>query len=110
MNYRHVFHAGNFADVFKHAILARILLHLNEKPQPYRVIDTHAGAGLYDLSGTLANRTGEWRDGIGRLMLEDAVPAVGDLLKPLLDVVTAQNRSGKLRIYPGSPAVALAVM
>jgi 23S rRNA (adenine2030-N6)-methyltransferase len=110
MNYRHVFHAGNFADVFKHAILTRILLHLNEKPQPYRVIDTHAGAGLYDLSGSLANRTGEWRDGIGRLMPEGGAPAVGDLLKPLLDAVAAHNRSGKLRTYPGSPAVALSVM
>ena len=67
MNYRHVFHAGNFADVFKHVVLARILRHLAEKPQAYRVIDTHAGAGLYDLAGALANRTGEWRDGIGRL-------------------------------------------
>jgi len=110
MNYRHVFHAGNFADVFKHAILTRILLHLNEKPQPYRVIDTHAGAGLYDLTGTLANRTGEWRDGIGRLMPEGGPPAGGDLLKPLLDAVSGQNRSGKLRAYPGSPLVALSMM
>jgi len=113
MNYRHVFHAGNFADVFKHAILARILLHLNEKPQPYRVIDTHAGAGRYDLSGTLANKTGEWRDGIGRLTAEDGAVADAnndDMLKPLLDAVAACNPSGTLRIYPGSPAVALSVM
>jgi 23S rRNA (adenine2030-N6)-methyltransferase len=115
MNYRHIFHAGNFADVFKHAILTRILLYLSEKPQPYRVIDTHAGAGLYDLTGTLANRTGEWRDGIGRLISESGLPAGSELLKPLLDAVTAHNRSedlrsGKLRTYPGSPAIALSVM
>ena len=110
MNYRHVFHAGNFADVFKHAVLTRILLHLNEKPQPYRVIDTHAGAGLYDLTGTLANRTGEWRDGIGRLRPESGPLAGGELLKPLLDTVSGQNRAGKLRAYPGSPLVALSVM
>ena len=110
MNYRHIFHAGNFADVFKHAILTHILLHLNEKPQPYRVIDTHAGAGLYDLMGTLANRTGEWRDGIGRLLPNGDTPAGGDLIKPLLDAIAAQNPTGKLRIYPGSPAVALSVM
>jgi len=110
MNYRHIFHAGNFADVFKHAILTHILLHLNEKPQPYRVIDTHAGAGLYDLMGALANRTGEWRDGVGRLLPDGDAPAGGDLIKPLLDAIAAQNRTGKLRIYPGSPAVALSVM
>ena len=67
MNYRHAFHAGNFADVMKHAVLARVLAYLAEKPAAYRVIDTHAGAGVYDLSGSEAMRTGEWRDGIGRL-------------------------------------------
>jgi len=68
MNYRHAFHAGNFADVLKHATLARILMHLGEKPAPFRVLDTHAGAGLYDLAGAEAERTGEWRLGIGRLI------------------------------------------
>src|SRR5215469_8464400 len=74
MNYRHAFHAGNFADVFKHIIIARILTHLREKVAPFRVIDTHAGDGLYDLAGEEANRSGEWRDGIGRLV-EAALPA-----------------------------------
>ena len=69
MNYRHAFHAGNFADVMKHAVLARVLAYLAEKPGAYRVIDTHAGAGVYDLSGSEAMRTGEWRDGIARLRL-----------------------------------------
>ena len=73
MNYRHVFHAGNFADVFKHVVLVRILSYLAEKPLAYRVIDTHAGAGLYDLAGALANKTGEWRGGIGKLFPKSPV-------------------------------------
>jgi len=66
MNYRHAFHAGNFADVFKHALLARLLVYLARKDAPFRVIDTHAGEGAYDLSADEAERTGEWRGGIGR--------------------------------------------
>ena len=67
MNYRHGFHAGNFADVFKHALLARLLLYLTRKETPFRVIDTHAGEGAYDLAADEAERTGEWRGGVGRL-------------------------------------------
>jgi 23S rRNA (adenine2030-N6)-methyltransferase len=68
MNYRHAFHAGNFADVVKHAVLVRILVHLRAKPAAFRVIDTHAGAGLYDLAGAEAGRSGEWREGIARVL------------------------------------------
>jgi len=68
MNYRHAFHAGSFADVLKHAVLARILVYLHAKPGAFRVIDTHAGAGLYDLVGPEATRSAEWRDGIHRLL------------------------------------------
>ena len=68
MNYRHAYHAGNFADVVKHAVLCRVLVHLREKPAAFRVIDTHAGAGRYDLAGPEAGKTQEWRDGIDRLM------------------------------------------
>jgi 23S rRNA (adenine2030-N6)-methyltransferase len=120
MNYRHGFHAGNFADVFKHAVLARILLHLGEKPQPYRVIDTHAGAGSYDLQGAQAARTAEWHDGIGRLMQALAQNAIGAepkaLLAPYLAAIAAQNRGPAAepgaapRFYPGSPRLALALM
>jgi 23S rRNA (adenine2030-N6)-methyltransferase len=110
MNYRHAFHAGNFADVVKHAVLARILVHLGEKPQPFRVIDTHAGAGLYDLAGPDASRTGEWRAGIGRLVAASLPPSVRALVAPYLDVVTKLNRGGELRHYPGSPLVALSLM
>ncbi len=110
MNYRHAFHAGNFADVFKHAALARILTHLGAKPAAYRVLDTHAGAGLYDLAGPEAGRTGEWQLGIGRLVEAPLAPALRDLLAPYLDAVAAFNRGGALRRYPGSPALALALM
>ena len=68
MNYRHAFHAGSFADVVKHAVLVRILTHLRAKPAAFRVLDTHAGAGLYDLAGPEASRSPEWREGIARLL------------------------------------------
>ncbi|MEL7048486.1 MAG: 23S rRNA (adenine(2030)-N(6))-methyltransferase RlmJ [Pseudomonadota bacterium] len=67
MNYRHAYHAGNFADVLKHIVLVQIIAHLKQKPAPFRVIDTHAGVGLYHLAGLEAAKTGEWQDGIGRL-------------------------------------------
>ena len=110
MNYRHIFHAGNFADVLKHAVLARILVHLAEKPAAYRVIDTHAGAGLYDLTGNLANRTQEWRDGIGKLFPPTAEIASDPLLKPYLDAIAAHNPAGKFRFYPGSSLMALSLL
>jgi 23S rRNA (adenine2030-N6)-methyltransferase len=108
MNYRHAFHAGNFADVVKHAVLARILMHLRAKPTAFRVIDTHAGAGRYDLTGTEASRTGEWRDGIARLLAARLAPEVKALLAPYLDVVATFNAGGELRVYPGSPEIARA--
>jgi 23S rRNA (adenine2030-N6)-methyltransferase len=103
MNYRHGFHAGNFADVMKHATLARIIAYLREKPAPFRVIDTHAGAGLYDLGGPEAERTGEWREGIGRLLKADLAPEVRALLSPYLDAVAELNPGGRIKVYPGSP-------
>jgi 23S rRNA (adenine2030-N6)-methyltransferase len=108
VNYRHAFHAGSFADVFKHAVLARILDYLRAKPAAFRVIDTHAGAGLYDLTATEASRTGEWHDGIARLLAARLSAPVAALLAPYLDVIGALNERGKLKIYPGSPALARA--
>ena len=105
MNYRHAFHAGNFADVFKHAVLCRILNYLRAKPAPFRVIDTHAGAGLYDLASVEASRGGEWQTGIGRLMAVELAPPVAALLAPYLEVVGALNERGRLKTYPGSPAL-----
>lgn len=105
MNYRHVFHAGNFADVVKHTILTRILTYLMRKDAPFRVIDTHAGVGLYDLQGAAAEKTGEWVDGIGRLAGRDLPAPVQNLLAPYLNAVRTQNPGGELRFYPGSPMI-----
>ncbi|WP_458757988.1 23S rRNA (adenine(2030)-N(6))-methyltransferase RlmJ [Afipia sp. TerB] len=110
MNYRHAFHAGNFADVIKHVVLARILTYLQEKPAAFRVIDTHAGAGLYDLGGNEAMRSGEWRTGIARVMQARFSEAAGNLIAPYLDIVRAFNPQRDLTAYPGSPLVARALM
>ena len=99
MNYRHAFHAGNIADVVKHAVIARIVAHLKEKPAAFRVLDTHAGAGLYDLAGPEASRTGEWRDGIGKLIAAALEPEARDLLAPYLAAVAAFN-AGRSRSIP----------
>lgn len=108
MNYRHDFHAGSFADVFKHAIFCRVLAYLRQKPAAFRVIDTHAGSGLYSLASEQAERSGEWQGGIGRLMAAQLAPDVASLLAPYLDVIGALNEPGQLRTYPGSPALARA--
>jgi 23S rRNA (adenine2030-N6)-methyltransferase len=110
MNYRHAFHAGNFADVHKHAVLVRILVHLRSKPAAFRVIDTHAGAGRYDLLGPEPNRSGEWQNGIARLWDAQEPGIAGALLASYLDVVKAFNPGGELRIYPGSPLVTTSLL
>jgi len=106
MNYRHVYHAGNFADVVKHVVLTRLIEYLKRKDKAFRVMDTHAGIGLYDLSSTEAQKTGEWRDGIGRLAGIDAGAEVAALLAPYLDAVRACNPHAGLQFYPGSPLIA----
>jgi len=119
LNYQHAFHAGNFADVHKHAVLARVLTHLRGKPAAFRVIDTHAGAGRYDLSAAEAVRGGEWHDGIAKLWAarpksdgasDGPNAAAGALLEPYLAAVASLNPGGTLRTYPGSPLVALALL
>ncbi len=114
MNYRHAFHAGNFADVVKHAVLTRLLVHLGGKPAAYRAIDTHAGAGLYDLCGPEAARAGEWHDGIERLLQRERAggldAACRSLLAPYLDAVAALNPPDRLTSYPGSPALVRAFL
>jgi 23S rRNA (adenine2030-N6)-methyltransferase len=115
MNYQHAFHAGNFADVHKHVVLTRILAYLRGKPAGFRVIDSHAGAGCYDLAGAQATRSGEWRDGIARIFAgaDDANrmnAAARALLAPYLDTVAVLNRGGGLRFYPGSPLIAKALL
>ena len=102
MNYRHAFHAGNFADVVKHSLLVELLRALLAKDKPIRVLDTHAGTGAYDLSAPEPQRTGEWRDGIGRVM-DSTDPALADYI--------AQVRAGGWPAsYPGSPALIRALL
>lgn len=110
MNYRHAFHAGNFADLHKHAVLARVLLHLRRKPAAFRVIDTHAGAARYDLRGPEPSRSGEWREGIERVWQAPRQEAAQDLLAPYLGAVAALNPDAKLRVYPGSPLIVTALL
>ena len=100
MNYRHAFHAGNFADVFKHAILLALLDALAAKDKPLCCFDTHAGRGRYALDEIEAGKTGEWRDGIGRLFDDPEPPPP---LRRYLDAMRACNPDGALRVYPGSP-------
>lgn len=105
MNYRHAYHAGNFADVVKHVVLARIVEYLKRKEKPFRVIDTHAGIGLYDLASEEAGKTGEWLDGIGRVADAQLSPKAGELLSPYLDAVRAVNAGAGIAHYPGSPMI-----
>jgi 23S rRNA (adenine2030-N6)-methyltransferase len=101
MNYRHAFHAGNFADVFKHITLVRVLVHLRAKPAAFRVIDTHAGGGRYDLDQT--GRSQEWRQGIARFLAAEPSKRVAALVAPYCNLITSFNQSGALKVYPGSP-------
>jgi 23S rRNA (adenine2030-N6)-methyltransferase len=113
VNYRHAYHAGNFADVLKHAVLTRVIEYLKRKETPFRVVDTHAGCGRYALDSTEAAKTGEWRGGIGRLLGADAGPLPEQparLLAPYLDAVRAENAPGALGFYPGSPLLARRLM
>ncbi|WP_374309620.1 23S rRNA (adenine(2030)-N(6))-methyltransferase RlmJ [Methylocella sp.] len=112
MNYAHDFHAGNFADVLKHVVLVRALLLLARKDAPLRFIDTHAGAGVYDLAGERAEKTQEWRAGVGKLLdgalTRDAMePVARALVKPYLEIVAGPL--GEAR-YPGSPRIAAALL
>lgn len=105
MNYRHAFHAGNFADVHKHLVLVALLERLKHKPKPWCYLDTHAGRGWYDLGAIDARRGGEWRDGIARLA---TLKANNEDLRRYLEAVSSADSAGtRRRGYPGSPALAL---
>jgi 23S rRNA (adenine2030-N6)-methyltransferase len=107
LSYRHQFHAGNVSDVFKHALLSRLLIALSRKDKPYFMLDTHAGLGLYDLEHPWSQKTAEWRMGIGRIWARADAPAA---LQPYLEIVRADNPDGHLRHYPGSPRIARKLM
>lgn len=102
MNYRHAFHAGNFADLVKHATLTALLIHLKQDKAPFQVLDTHAGAGAYDLQGDMARKSGE-AEAVIKLMADPAAPPVFDALK---GAVRALNPKGGVQFYPGSPWLA----
>jgi 23S rRNA (adenine2030-N6)-methyltransferase len=105
--YRHAFHAGNHADVLKHTVLTLVLRHMNLKDKPYRVIDTHAGAGGYSLEGRHAQKKGEFEQGIARLWERDNLPPA---LADYVALVRQFNPDGRLAQYPGSPALAHMVL
>lgn len=107
MNYRHSYHAGNHADVFKHAVQLRMLELMQRKEAPLCYLDSHAGTALYDLQGEAAGKTGEYRDGIGRLWDESELPS---LLAQYRDAVARCNPDGELRLYPGSPELAASTL
>jgi 23S rRNA (adenine2030-N6)-methyltransferase len=111
MNYRHAYHAGNHADVLKHAVLALVFDRLKGKEKPFRFVDAHAGIGRYRLAADEAVKTGEWRDGVGRLYAPDGEPlrlpeTAEAELAPWRAAVAAVNTGGPLAVYPGSPGVA----
>lgn len=103
MHYQHRFHAGNFADVFKHALLCLLLRAMNDKPAAWTYFESHAGAGGYDLQDAAAQRTGEADSGISRLLGAVSVP---EALQPYLELLRQANAGGGLRWYPGSPWLA----
>lgn len=107
LSYRHGFHAGNFADILKHTVLIHMLEYMTQKEKPLRIIDTHAGAGVYKLNGPQAQKNREFDTGISRLWTSDEKPVA---LARLLDLVRSINESGPLQIYPGSPLIAQTLM
>jgi 23S rRNA (adenine2030-N6)-methyltransferase len=96
--------------VLKHAVLARILVYLTRKESPFRFIDTHAGAGRFDLASQEAKRSPEWRDGIARLLTASPPAPVAELLRPYLQAVGPHGGDGRPMSYPGSPAIAQTLM
>lgn len=103
MNYRHAYHAGNFADVMKHLTLTLLLDHFKKKDTPFCVIDAHGGIGLYDLKGEQALKTGEWEEGIGRFQDADTYGATSTDFALYADTVRPYLEKG---LYPGSPLIA----
>ena len=106
-SYRHGFHAGNHADVLKHIVLSQIIEYFNEKPGPYWYVDTHAGAGVYDLTGNWANARQEYLGGITRVMAEKKMP---DAINSYIEVIKGLNPDNTLSFYPGSPWVAMSLI
>jgi 23S rRNA (adenine2030-N6)-methyltransferase len=107
LSYRHAFHSGNHADVLKHLVLVQLTRYLCQKEQAFWYLDTHAGAGSYALDSAAAAKLGEFRDGVGRLWGRKDLPAA---LADYMALVRKVNPDGSLKVYPGSPMLALAIM
>jgi 23S rRNA (adenine2030-N6)-methyltransferase len=107
LSYQHAYHAGNLADVHKHLALVMLLRRLKQKGKPFSFIDTHAGRGLYDLESAQARKTREAETGVLRLALTDGAP---DPVRDYLSLLFARNRQGPIRFYPGSAAIAHAML
>ena len=108
LSYRHAFHAGNFADVLKHSVLSLVLDYMTRKEKGFCYIDSHSGAGMYQLKDEYAQKTGEYKDGIGKIINDEHAP---EALEPYLSLINSLNLNpsdGELDIYPGSPGVAKA--
>lgn len=106
LSYRHAFHAGNFADVLKHSVLSLVLDYMTRKEKGYCYIDSHSGAGMYQLADEYAQKTGEYKDGIAKIIYDDNAP---ESLEPYLSLIKSLNlNSSELDIYPGSPGIAKA--
>lgn len=105
LSYRHAFHAGNFADVLKHAVLTNVLEYITRKEKGYTYIDSHSGAGMYKLTDEYAQKTGEYKQGIAKLINNNDIP---ESLEEYITLIQSFNDSEELTLYPGSPAVAKA--
>ncbi len=103
LSYRHAFHAGNHADVLKHYVFSLVLDYFNQKPKPYWVVDTHAGAGMYALGGEFAQKNAEFETGIARLVAAKNLP---ESLEKFLINIKSFNENNRLNFYPGSPKIA----
>lgn len=103
LSYRHAFHAGNFADVLKHSVLTLVLEYMTRKEKGFYYIDSHSGAGMYSLADEYAQKTGEFKDGIAKLINQVDIP---EALIDYINVIKSFNDDGKLDYYPGSPAIA----
>ena len=108
LSYRHAFHAGNFADVLKHSVLTLVLEYMTRKDKGFYYIDSHSGAGMYQLADEYAQKTGEYKDGIAKLIENDDLP---EALQPYIDLVKILNEdaiddNGEITLYPGSPGIA----
>ncbi|MBC7755536.1 MAG: 23S rRNA (adenine(2030)-N(6))-methyltransferase RlmJ [Bdellovibrio sp.] len=103
LSYRHAFHAGNHADVLKHYVFSLVLAYMNQKPAPYWVIDTHAGAGMYELGSEFAQKNAEFNNGIARLFAAEHLP---DSLEDFVKIINSFNENNALNCYSGSPKIA----